>query len=365
MTDDVACAGCLRRAWLVAALAGRVARARERRRHLPELLALADRELIAALAADRAPGVTAAYERFDEGRARRACAAAGLRARCRHDRRYPPALGAARDAPAVLHVAGDLERWPGLRDGPAVAIVGARRASPYGLEMARTLARGLARAGVTVVSGMALGIDSAAHAGALEGDGLTVAVLAGGADRAYPASKRALYRRIAERGMIVSEMPPGFVAHPWCFPARNRTIAGLAQLTVVVEATTGSGSLITAGIARDLGRDVAAVPGRVTSELAAGANALLFDGAALIRGAQDVLDLLFGAGARIAPPEVAPGALDPALRRLLAAVGDGRDTVGALATRAGDVSPVMTGLAQLELLGLVRRGVGGRYARVA
>ena len=146
------------------------------------------------------------------------------------------------------------------------------------------------------MSGMALGIDSAAHDGALEGGGFTVAVLAGAAGFPYPRSKGPLHRRIAAGGLVLSEMPPGFRPFRWCFPARNRIMAGIAAMTVVVEGTGASGSLITARFAQDLGRDVGAVPGQVTSALAAGPNDLIADGACLVRSASDVLDSLYGAG---------------------------------------------------------------------
>jgi DNA processing protein len=249
-----------------------------------------------------------------------------------------------------------------VRDG--VAIVGARRGSTYGLEQARGLARGLAAAGLTVVSGMALGIDAAAHVGALEVDGATLAVLACGPERAYPASKRELHRRIVQRGAVVAELPPGTRPRRWCFPARNRLIAALARATVVVEADTRSGSLITATLAGDLGREVAAVPGLVTSPLARGTNALIADGAQLVRGSRDVLELLFGAEA---PAPVEPAPLDglPAdLRALLQQVGGGCDTVAALTAHGLGVDAVLAGLAQLELRGRVRRGAGGRYVPV-
>jgi DNA processing protein len=265
----------------------------------------------------------------------------------------------------VVHVAArDPSRLNRLEAG-AVALVGARRASPYGLEVARTLARDLAVAGVAVVSGMALGIDAAAHAGALEAGGPTVAVLPGGADVAYPASKRGMHREVVAHGAAVSELPPQVRPRRWCFPARNRLIAALAQLTVVVEAGERSGSLITARCARDLGRDVGAVPGRVTSPLSAETNALLRDGAHVVAGAQDVLDLLFGAGARRAvAPDPAAG-LEPRLRQTLDAVRAGCDTLPALAAAGEDPDAAMVALAELELLGLLRRGASGRYAAVA
>jgi DNA processing protein len=192
-----------------------------------------------------------------------------------------------------------------------------------------------------------------------------VAVLAGGADVPYPASKRRLYAQLVERGCVVSELPPGFTAYRWCFPARNRIIAALGDLTIVVEAAERSGSLITADLAARLGREVAAVPGAVTSPGAAGTNALLRDGATLVRSAADVLDALFGVGAAPAPPQRRVDTLEAPLRTLLDAVAHGRDTVAALAGASPDqADAALVGLTELELRGLVRREPGGRYAVV-
>jgi DNA processing protein len=248
-----------------------------------------------------------------------------------------------------------------LLDAPTVAVVGARRATPYGLEVARGLGRGLSAAGVTVISGMALGVDSAAHAGALEAGGRTVAVLAGGADVAYPASKRRLHRRLVDEACALSEMPPGLRPRKWCFPARNRLIAALAGVTVVVEAVERSGALITARLARDQGREVAAVPGAVTSPRSRGTNALLRDGAHLVRDAQDVLDLLLGAGVARAAASDRLAGLDEPLRDVLEAVAGGCDTAASLAATPAETGAAMIALSRLELLGHLRRGPGGRY----
>jgi DNA processing protein len=258
-----ACDQCLRRTALLARLAPHVERGRRERRHLGELLALSDERLIAALGGGQAPAIERSYAAFDPAPARERLAATSVQAVCRHDALYPARLLDARDAPAVLHVAGDPARLAALcdRDTPAVAVVGARRAGAEGLEIARALGRGLAAADVTVISGMALGIDSAAHTGALEVGGPTVTVLAGGADVAYPSSKRSLHRELVRTQAAISEMPPGFQPFRWCFPARNRTIAGLGSMTIVVEATERSGSLITAELAQDLGRAVGADSG--------------------------------------------------------------------------------------------------------
>jgi DNA processing protein len=209
------------------------------------------------------------------------------------------------------------------------------------------------------VSGMAHGIDSAAHAGALDAGRPTVAVLPGPADRPYPAGKRALHRRIVATGAAVSEIAPGTGVRRWMFPARNRIIAGLAAMTVVVEADERSGSLVTARMARGIGRPVGAVPGRVTTPQAAGPNGLLAGGACIVREPQDVLDHLFGAGARIASePRRQP---PPELRGLLAAIAEGHETTAALARAGFGPDKGLAALAELELGGFVTRGAGGRF----
>lgn len=363
-----ACDGCLRRTHLVALLAGRIERERHRR-SLPELLALDSDALVAAVAGPEAPAMCRALDAFVPAATRAACQEAGLVALCVCDDRYPARLLVAPDAPAVLHIAGDpagLEALAGDMDtAPAVAIVGARRSTAYGDEVARALGRGLAAAGVPVISGMAFGIDAAAQAGALEAGGPTIAVLAGGADVPYPPSKRRLYERIIGpdgSGCVVSELPPGFRPFRWCFPARNRIIAGLCGLTVVVEAAERSGSLITAELAAGLGRTVGAVPGRVTTPQAAGANALLADGAALVRDACEALDLLLGPGAHQRLPSPPPGqGLEPRLRVVLEAVAAGRDTAATVAGHPADVHAAGLALTELELLGHLRRDHTGHY----
>jgi DNA processing protein len=359
-----ACDACLRRAWLLAALVDHFERASPRRSDLSALLALPDGDLIRALGGRDVAVLRERHRGFAPGAMRSALQAFGLHVVCVHDAGYPPLLAEAPDRPAALFVAGAWERFASLLFGPTIALVGARRASGYGLEAAASLGRELAAAGVAVVSGMALGVDSAAHAGALEGGGATVAVLAGSAHRPYPASKRRLHRGIVEGGCVVSELPPGAAVRRWSFPARNRIIAGLAQATVVIEASVTSGSLITADCARALGRDIGAVPGQVTSPLAAGPNDLLFDGALVVRGPGDVLDLLFGAGARPPARRRDGSELQPRLRDLLGAVEAGRTTLAAIVAAGGDAGTAMAGLAELELLGYIRRGPAGSYVRV-
>ncbi|HEX2103879.1 MAG TPA: DNA-processing protein DprA [Solirubrobacteraceae bacterium] len=367
-----ACDACLRRTWLIGRLAGAIELARHEKRVLRELLALSDEALVDALGDRAGAGVEAERERLDPARLRDACAAAALDAVCRHDDAYPARLRDLADPPAVLFVAAAREgvaRLGRLAGGDldggaaAVSIVGTRRASADGNEIARGLGRGLSAAGICVVSGMALGVDSAAHAGALDGATPTVAVLAGGADVAYPASKRGLYARIVERGCVVSEMPPGLTPFKWCFPARNRTIAALGQMTVVVEAAERSGSLITAEVAADLGRDIGAVPGPVTSWRSKGTNALLRDGATLIRDARDVLDGVVGVESPT-PADPAAG-LEPRLASLLRAVAGGRDTLAALAGAPDQAQATLAALTELELAGRLRRVPGGRYVVVS
>ena len=368
---DTACDVCLRRTWLVARLAGAIEIARHEKRVLRELLALPDEKLIAALGAAAGGDVAAEFEAADPAELRAAAETAGLAAVCRHDDAYPASLRDLRDRPAALFVAAaddPLGRLTALvGDGareppPTVSIVGARRASPEGLEVARALAAGITGAGVTIVSGMALGIDSAAHAGALDAGAGTVAVLASGADVPYPAGKARLYRRILARGCVISEMPPGSAPRRWCFPARNRTIAALGRMTVVVEAAERSGSLITAEVAADLGRDVGAIPGPITSWRSKGTNALLHDGAMLVRGAGDVLDAVVGLE-RASDDDTGAG-LSPHLASIMRAVSGGRDTLAALAGTPDQAQATLGALTELELQGRLRRVAGGRYVVV-
>jgi DNA processing protein len=207
-----------------------------------------------------------------------------LRAR---DPGYPPLLATV-PSPPDLHARGELVP----DDALAIAIVGTRRPSPYGIAVAEMLARDLAARGVTIVSGLARGIDTAAHRGALAAGGRTIAVLGTGIDVVYPGENRALLAEIERAGAAVSQFPPGAPADAWHFPVRNRTIAGLALGVVVVEAGERSGALITAGFAGDLGREVFAVPGPVTAETSRGPNRLIMDGAKLVRNWTDVVQEL-------------------------------------------------------------------------
>lgn len=355
-----ACDPCLARSWLLDSLSGSLDRAGA---DIEAVLALPDAELIAAVGGRHSGEVAAELDRLDLAQVTAHASAAGVEVICRCDSEYPSRLRSLEAPPAVLHVVGGLERTLDLLATDPVAIVGARRSSTYGLEVARSLGRDLAAAGVPVISGMALGIDSAAHAGTLAADGATVAVLPVGADRPYPASRRALYGRIAATGGVISELPAGTPVRRWTPPARNRLIAALAAMTVVVEAAECSGALLTATYARELGRALGAVPGRVTAPLAAGPNALIRAGATLIESAQDVLDELFGVGT-VRAVERARSQLDEELVRLLDAIGGGRDTLAALSHAGFATDQALAGLGALELEGYVRREPGGRFTVV-
>jgi DNA processing protein len=312
---------------------------------------------------DRRPRVDRFMESFDADRARRDAERAGLETVCPHRGPYPSALRVQRDAPAALYLKGDTAWLELLESERPVAVVGSRRASQYGKDVAYMLGRELAATGVPVVSGLAFGVDAAAHKGALAGHGPAVAVMPSGADVAYPRSHHELHRRLCEQGLVISEMPPGATPLKWCFPARNRIMAGLAHMTVVVEGTATSGSLISAQFAHDFGREVGAVPGQITSGLAAGPNSLLADGACLVRSTSDVLDALYGVGERPVQQLAPRQALEPRLEQLLEAVEAGRGVDSIVRAGAADVGDVLAGLTELELRGLVRRGAGGAYVR--
>ena len=222
--------------------------------------------------------------------------AAGARLLVHGEPDYPRALLDVPDAPPVLWVLGDAR----LLNRPAVALVGARNASSLGVRMARRLGAGLSEGGLTVVSGLARGIDAAAHEAALEGEGRTIAVMAGGIDVIYPAENMALARAIDRVGCRISEHPPGLEPQARHFPLRNRIVAGLSRAVIVVEAAAKSGSLITAKAALDYGREVMSVPGHPFDARASGCNILIRDGATLVRGPQDVLEAL-GAPSRPEP----------------------------------------------------------------
>jgi len=370
---ESACRECLRRAWLLGELSILLDYRTRQESRLLELLALEDRELIRAIAGRRSRQLRERWERFeidepDRTGAKTHSVKGGVETVCRHSPDYPRALRDRNRAPRMLHVVGGVQRLQKLTAEPAIAIVGSKKPTDYGMEMARSLARGLAASGVTVVSGLANGIAAAAHTGALEIAGPTVMVMAGGVDVVKPARRRGLYERVIACGCAVAESPCGVQERRWCEPARARIVAGLARLTIVVEADENWIELTGARAARALGQTVAAVPGRVTSPVSRGTNALLMAGAPLVRGPADALDLLYDAGpprprARRGhrPAMLEPAKLEPRLRRTLEQVGAGRDTPGKLACKREDPGETMQALAELELMGLLGRGDGGRY----
>lgn len=295
------------------------------------------------------------------GETRTAILPAGVETICRRSPGYPPALEETPGAPRTLYVLGGSERLARLTAGPVVAIVGSERPTDYGMEMARSLARGLSVAGVTVVSGFANGIATAAHAGALECDGPTVTVMAAGVDVVEPASRRGLYQRVIASGCAVAQTPCGIKQRAWSAIARAHTVAALAAVTIVVEADIKPRDLRVANSARALGRTVAAIPGRVTSPASRGTNALLAEGAPLVQGAADVLDLLYGVRPGQSDTPSLPSRLRADLRATLERVGAGADTPGKLTGAGEDPGETLLALAELELMGLLGRGDGGRY----
>jgi DNA processing protein len=283
------------------------------------------------------------------------------------DALYPKSLLAISDPPLLLYVVGDLSRLT----RPAVAIVGARNATPGGQENARAFSRCLAAHGWNVVSGLALGIDAAAHDGALEAGpdaGGTVAVMGTGVDRVYPSIHHDLAHRIAKgNGALVSELPLGTGPRPHHFPRRNRLVAGLANGVLVVEAANKSGALITARLAAEAGREVFAIPGSIHSPLSRGCHALIRQGAKLVETAQDITDelgCLTPAGSIAATTLSSPRAERPE-HPLLTALGHDPLHLDALQARTGlDTATLHAQLLELELAGCIQRIDGGRFQRL-
>jgi DNA processing protein len=300
---------------------------------------------------------------LDRARAIRARAAAdGIHVLAWNDPRLPAALVAIGDCPPAIWYRGAVECF----DAPAVAIVGSRAASNVALETAQRLAADLAARGVAVVSGLARGVDSAAHRGALT-TGRTIAVLGSGLDRIYPAEHAGLARDISAAGLVLSEYPPGTPPLPFHFPMRNRLISGLSRAVVVIEASDKSGSLITAACALEQGREVMAVPGTVLSGRNRGGHALIRDGAKIVECADDIVGELgwTPAAAHTGPPDRSNAgsvvSTDPVLRRMEA--GHPYD-LDALAGASGlDARRLLPHLADLELRGFIKRLGGGRFMR--
>jgi DNA processing protein len=296
MTTPHACPDCLRRSWLLSSLGPHIERATSGSagRRSIELLALADEELASAVAPQDAGRILSEVEAHDEGWFADELAAADCWAICRHHPAFPRGLRDLGEETTTLIGRGDPTAVLGLGPSTAVTVVGSRRATSYGRQVARDLGRELATADLVVVSGLAFGIDACAHRGALDADRTTIAVLGCGPDTAYPAAHRSLWRQIGETGAVISELPPGSVPWRWTFPARSRIMAALAGMTVVVEAAARSGSLVGADVAAQLGRALGAVPGPIDSRTSSGTNGLLATGASVVRSGQDVQDAMAG-----------------------------------------------------------------------
>jgi DNA processing protein len=282
------------------------------------------------------------------------------------DPEYPRLLSEIAYPPLLLFVHGDKR----LLSHAQLAVVGSRNPTASGADTAQAFARALAQAGLVVTSGLALGIDGAAHRGALDANSLTIAVMGTGVDCVYPARHQSLARRIAQQGAIVSEFPLGTPAKAENFPRRNRIISGLSVGTLVVEAAVHSGSLITAHYASEQGREVFAIPGSIHSPLARGCHALIREGAKLVETARDIIEELGAlvtlteqhAVANDSPRAPSP---DPRLLVLLDHIGHDPASVDTLVERSG-LTPhtISSMLVEMELLGLIAACVGGRYTRV-
>jgi len=321
----------------------------------------------------RAAATAVREARVEEGhRLLREAEEMGARVMTLPDPDYPALLHTIGEPPPVIFLLGNC----GLLDCPAVAIVGSRDHSPYGAEVCRTLATAAARRGIVVISGMARGLDAVGHLAALDVGGATIGVLGNGLGVVYPAANRALYERVAAQGLLITEFPPGERPSVYTFPRRNRLISALARVTVVVEAASGSGALITADAALEQGRDVLAVPGNITSHTSVGTNRLIRDGAIPVLEVEDLLGLYPEAGESpngdgatnrrtVEPPE--PDlTLTPTEQRILGVMGTAPALVDELAARAEvPVPEALSALFTLELAGRVEQWSGGRFARAS
>jgi DNA processing protein len=355
------CQECARRAWLLAKLGSRLDREIERsdQSRFWSVIELPDLELIDAIGRHHRAELHAAYTKWQPSPR---CRDERPQALCRHHAAYPRNLRDDALSPHSFELRGGVGRLRDLLEEKVVAIVGTRIASDYGMEVARELARGLTACGVTVASDFAEGISSAVLAGALEADGAPLAVMNNSVERCTPAWRSPLYRRVLERGCSLAESHPGSRARRWWQYASARTLALLAQLVIVVEATGEPCDLACANVALSRARHIAAVPGRVSSPGSKGTNRLLMNGAHLVRGPQDALDVLYGLGICEATEQML-GAVDlqPRLAGVLELVSRGQDTSAKLAASGAHSDDVAVALAELELCGLLSRGDGGRY----
>jgi DNA processing protein len=416
------CPTCARRSRLLVRLAVSLDfRGRDPERFW-EILELPDDLLISALGGRKRGQLRTWHAHMPEEGSKRELI--GVETTCRHRKRYPSTLRDCELAPCELHVMGGADRLLGALDRPVVAIVGSRRCTDYGLEVAHRLAHELAAAGACLVSELWPGIAGSALTGAIEAGGVAIALMASGLD-SCPASCEPLYRLMSGQGCIVSELPGRTRSRPWSELALARTLCLLAGLVIVVEAESSPRELACARLAGALGKPLAAVPGRVTSRASEGSNRLLKEGAGLVRTTEDALDLLYGIGPprparpatdppRLARPDISPPRLarpdispprparsayspkgpreplgraparakerpkapssatardtqrlEPRLQEVLRMIGDGKDTISELDAQCTGRDVPLLELAELELRGLLRRGDGGRYVPCA
>lgn len=275
------------------------------------------------------------------------------------DSRYPAILREIYDPPAALYVLGSLP----ADEMPKVAMVGSRMASSYGINMAKTIARDLSGLGICVVSGLALGIDSAAHEGALQGYSPTLAVLGNGLSFVHPKSNQKLAEKIIKNGALISEYAMNTEARPGFFPQRNRIVSGLSKAVLVVEAAKKSGALITASLAAEQGRDVLAVPGNADALRSSGTNALIKDGAKLVASAEDVLDEIhFG---RVVKPTLKRISLTHEEEKIISAINQENTPADEILERAGlPPNRVLHLLFELEMKGVLKQSAGKNYSRI-
>jgi DNA processing protein len=328
----------------------------------------------------RAAATAVREARVEEGqRLLRQAEEMGARVMTFRDSDYPALLHTIGEPPPVIFLLGNC----GLLNGPAVAIVGSRDHSPYGAEVCRTLATAAAQRGIVVISGMARGLDAVGHVAALDAGGGTIGVLGNGLGVVYPAANRALYERVATQGLLLTEFPPGERPSVHTFPRRNRLISALARATVVVEAASGSGALITADAALEQGREVLAVPGNITSHTSVGTNRLIRDGAVPVLEAADLLGLYpeadkagrtdeadeadkAGRNRRTDEPPEPDLTLTPTEQRMLGVMGTTPALVDELAAKAQvPVPEALSTLFTLELAGRVEQWAGGLFARAS
>ncbi len=354
-----ACPDCRRRSWLLGALSPLLDYHRRDTARLAELLALPTDELIDALAGSRRDQLRRDVNRLSVDPPERSPGGGEL---CGHDHQWPSRLDLR--MPGMLWLSSPLTRFKHLLAAPTVAILGGSRASPYGVEMAEGMARGLAASGVSIVAGLADAIARAAHSGALEAAAGSIAVAGDGLGAIRPGDAEQLASRVASRGCVVSALPCGESGRRWGAAAAMLGVSGLADVTLVIEAEAGEPGFSIARSALSLGRPVAGVPGPITSRLSGGPHALIIKGATLIRDAADVLELLYECRPGEPRPMQSPPprrALDELQESILGRVGAGEDTPEQLSRGSADAGAVLAALGVLEAIGALRRLPDGRY----